>query len=232
MIRRHASLVVACTVAGVISALVLVWQTPRTYESHAEIFVAATHTASSGGVYDRARFAQERVKSYVPLVTNARVLTAVANDLGLGRTVTELAAEVTVRAIPDTVLLAITVQDGSASRAQAIANGIATQFVSFATQLEGTDEGTPAVGLSVTKPAELSSSPSSPRTNVDLLAGLFVGLMVGLVTAALRQRWSSHDDPADELRVTRLMASQGDSRVGQEVGLKASHSRPGRRSEA
>jgi succinoglycan biosynthesis transport protein ExoP len=195
VIRRNALLVIASLAVGSVAALSITSQMPRTYTSEADLFVSASNTANSGGVYDRARFAQDRVKSYVPLVTNPQVMAEVAGSLGLNTTPDDLANKITVSSPPDTVLLKIVVTSASAAAARDIANETARQFTTFVSALEGSDAGSKAVQLRITKPANLPGSASSPRPLLNLGLGLFLGAVVGLSIAALRERWRSGDVP-------------------------------------
>ena len=190
IIRRHAPLVVGCLIAGAVASLVLSARTTRTYQSDAELFVSASRTTNAGGVYDRARWAQERVKSYVPLVTSPSIMSAVAKDLRLSTPPDRLADHVSVSAAPDTVLMRIVATDSSAATARDIANATASEFAKFAVALEGDDAGVPSVELRITKPAETSTSPVRPRTTYNLALGAFLGALLGLGVAALRERWS------------------------------------------
>ncbi|MCW2600016.1 MAG: ywqD [Frankiales bacterium] len=190
ILQRHTLVVLACIAAGAITALVVSSQTSRTYQSEAQVFVSAGHTANAGGALDRARFAQERIKSYIPLVTNPAVMTAVAKDLKLRTAPDRLAEQITASSPPDTVLLRIIARDGSAKTAQSLANATATQFSRYAVALEGTDAGAPAVELRITKLADQSGSPVSPRPLYNLALGLLIGAAAGLAVASLRQRWS------------------------------------------
>jgi succinoglycan biosynthesis transport protein ExoP len=191
LLRKHTLVVLACIAAGAVAALTLSSFTPRTYESQAQLFVSAARTNNAGGVYDRALFAQGRVKSYVSLVTTPAVMAAVVKRLGLPTTPDQLAKQISVRSDPDTVLLLITARDRSAKGAQNIANATAEEFSSLAASLEGTDGGAPSVQLRITKPAEASGAPVRPRTTYDLALGLFLGAVAGVGLAALRERWST-----------------------------------------
>lgn len=205
VMRRNALLVLACVAAGAGTALAVTATSTRVYQSEAEVFVAAGHTANAGGVYDRARFAQERVKSYLPLVTSPTVMAEVVRQLGLPIAPDRLVEKVTVSAAPDTVLIRISARDTSAKQAQGIANATAAQFAKFASTLEGQDEGAASVELRITKPAEQSRSPVSPRPRYNFALGLFLGAVTGLAVAALRERWSpTGPSPDPDQRSTAL----------------------------
>jgi succinoglycan biosynthesis transport protein ExoP len=207
-VRRHGLVVLACAAAGVVTALALASQTPRTYQSESEVFVAAGKTPNGGGLYDRGRWAQERVKSYVSLVTSPTVMESVVTKLGLPMTPAALADRVTVTAPPDTVILRIAARDTSSTTAQSIANATATEFVKFAINLEGTDEGTPLVELRITEPAEVSTSPVTPRTEYEAALGLMIGAAAGLTVAALRERLEAEPEPGEEPRSPMAVVSE------------------------
>jgi capsular polysaccharide biosynthesis protein len=195
VIRRNALLVLASIAVGAVAALTITSQMTRTYTSEADLFVSASNTANSGGVYDRARFAQDRVKSYVPLVTNPQVMAEVAGSLGLNTTPDQLASKIAVSSPPDTVLLKVVVKASTAAASRDIANETARQFTTFVSALEGSDAGSKSVQLRITKPANLPGSASSPRPRMNVALGLFLGLVVGLSVAALRERWRTGAPP-------------------------------------
>jgi receptor protein-tyrosine kinase len=197
-IRRNLVLVTVCTLLGILGAGAVVYRTTPVYAASADVFVGARDGAGAGGVYDRARFAQERIKSYVPLATGADVMQAAVSALRLPDTPAQLAATVTAQAVPETVLLRITARRGSAPEAQQVAGQVAASFASYIGRLEGDEAGSTSVALRVIRPASQSTSPVSPNVLVDLLVGLFLGLAVGLTAATLRQRWG--DDPDWDLR--------------------------------
>src|SRR5262249_8176118 len=76
-------------------------------------------------------------------------------------------------------LLNVTVSDPSAARATAISRAVAEQFVTFASQLEKPAGAKGSrVAVTVTSPAEVPTSPSSPRKPVYLALGVLFGLML------------------------------------------------------
>jgi non-specific protein-tyrosine kinase len=112
----------------------------------------------------------------------------VADQIGGGLTAKTVQREVSASAPSNTVLLNVTVTDRSARRAQQIADDIGRAFPGIVDQIEVTSRGDQSpVKVSVVAPATFSSSPTSPKTVLDLGLGLIVGLFVGLGTALLRE---------------------------------------------
>ncbi|MCW2779514.1 MAG: capsular exopolysaccharide family [Frankiales bacterium] len=215
MLRRNALPVLACAVLGAATGYGYVQRAQPSFQSTVVLFVSATQTPSGGGEYDRARFAQERVVSYVPLVVSPPVLQPVINELHLDDSPADLAHRLTVTAAPGTVLLRISAQADDAAGAMRTANATATSFASFVGRLEGTDDGNPSVDLLVTQSASLDAEQVSPRPRLDVGLGLFFGLLVGLVAATLRQRWTVADAPLETspLGVAAVPAADDDEDV-------------------
>lgn len=187
---RHAPLVLACLLAGGLASYVSTTQSTDTYSSEAVIFVAAGQTSTAGGVYERARFAQERVKSYVGLVNAPEVMSGVAKQLSLSTPLTALQDQVSATTSPGTVLISIKAEDASAVGARNIANATALGFARFAVDLEGKDGAASAVDIRVIRPATVNTDPVGlgrwPTTGL----GAIVGLVAGGCLASLRERLS------------------------------------------
>ncbi|MCU1602199.1 MAG: capsular exopolysaccharide family [Frankiales bacterium] len=196
-IRRYAPAVLACVLLGTGAGGALVVLTPKQYESRVVVFVAAARTPDGGSVYDRALFAQDRVRSYVPLVASPLVMDRVARSLQLTESPLELGTKLTVTAAPDTVLLSITVRESTPRLAQLVASETARQFTAFVTTLEGESGGAPTVSLTVTRPAQFEAAAVLPRRGLDLWLGAFLGGALGMVVTALRRRWAVATEPAD-----------------------------------
>jgi capsular exopolysaccharide synthesis family protein len=121
-------------------------------------------------------------------VNSPPVTSAVISRLALPLTPQQLAAKISATAPLDTVLINVTVKDGTPERAQAMANATAAQFTQFVSSLEQTDPtAAPPVKVSVVKPAELPVGPVSPRVPLNLALGLLFGLAVGVGAAVLRE---------------------------------------------
>lgn len=161
-----------------------------TYSSSVRLFVAVrTASVSASEVTAAADYATRRVPSYVQLVDSPAVLTDVIDELNLPYSVTRLGRELSAKNPTGTVNLIVTVRDSDSARAAAIANAFAPRFAAYLASIErvgGSAQST--VQVSVTKSAVASPSPVNPKTPLNLVLGLFVGLGLGLITAYVRDQ--------------------------------------------
>jgi capsular exopolysaccharide synthesis family protein len=200
VLRKRWRLIAACTLVAMVSAALVTILTPRTYAAEVQLFVAAQDQNSVSTAYQGGLFSQQRVKSYADIVNSPPVMSAVIAQLGLSATEQRLAGQVSASAPLDTVLINITAKDGSAQRAQSIANATGTQFAQFVTGIERTNPAAPPpVKVTVVKPASLPKAPVSPRRSLNLALGLLVGLAIGVGGAVLRETLDTSVKPGDDL---------------------------------
>lgn len=158
-----------------------------TYTAETQLFVAIQGSGSVTELQQGNTFTQARVQSYVMTVTTPVVLQPVIDSLGLDVSASELATRVTASSDPDTVLIAIKVEDESAVRAASTAQAVANSLIEAIDALEKPKNGGASpVSLSVITPAEAPKLPSAPNTKMNLALGLLSGLLVGLLAALLR----------------------------------------------
>jgi polysaccharide biosynthesis transport protein len=189
LLRARWITVALLTAAGLLSAATVSrWQTP-VYEARSQLFVSAGASADVGQLSQGSAFVQQRVKSYTDLVDSPAVLQPVIDRLGLRTTPAALADAVTASSPLDTILIDITVRDASPQRARDLANAVALQFPQLVHRLEGpalTTGTSSPVSVNVTRAAVTPERPASPRTGLNVLLGLLVGLGLGVGTAVLR----------------------------------------------
>jgi polysaccharide biosynthesis transport protein len=158
------------------------------YSASVQLFVSTSSaSADSGQLNQGGTFTQQRVKSYVDIVNSPTVTRAIVKSLNLPYTPEEVSSRISAASPLNTVLLDITVTDASPERARDIANQVAVEFPRLIDQVE-MPFGLAAspVKVSVTREATLPSNPISPRTNLNLALGLFIGLALGVGVALLR----------------------------------------------
>jgi capsular exopolysaccharide synthesis family protein len=187
ILRRSWIIVVAATLAGLMAAGMASMLSKPTYTSETQLFVAIQNSGSVQEMQQGNTFSQSRVQSYVKTVTTPVVLDPVISSLGLTTTPAALASNVRANTDLNTVLINISVNDTSPVQAAAIAQAVANSLINAVDRLERPKTGgSSPVSLSVITPATVPSSPSAPKTSINLLLGLILGIGVGIGIAILR----------------------------------------------
>lgn len=183
LLRRRWRLIVVCALVALSAAIAVTVTATKVYTAHAQLFVSTQQSSEdSSSAYTSGLYSQQRVKSYVSLITSVSIATLVKDDLGLAMTPKAIAAEVTASAPLDTVLINVSVKDSDPARARDIANSLGRVFPGFVQDIETTP-----VSVTVAQKAELPTTPTSPRPKLNLALGLLVGLAVGVGGAVLRE---------------------------------------------
>lgn len=174
---------------------------PKVYVASTEIFVAIAGTDNSLQQLAQGNsFTQARVQSYAEVATSPKVTQAVVDELHLGMSANSLSSKITAVAPANKVLIDLQVSDGDAGLAAALANAVSEQFALVVEAIEKADTSSASpVNLTVIKPATIPSAPSSPRVDINIILGAIVGLLLGLLAAAVRDFTDNTMKTADEL---------------------------------
>ncbi|MGR7024942.1 polysaccharide biosynthesis tyrosine autokinase [Geodermatophilus sp. URMC 62] len=163
-------------------------QTP-VYESSTQFFVSTTESASTSDAYQGGQFSQERVASYVRLLTGDELAGRIVDGLDLDMEPDELVQRISATAAANTVLIDVSVTDPSADQAQRLAEGVGQEFPRLVVELETPDGGGRSpVKVTVTERPDEPATPVSPRPRRNAALGLAVGLLVGIGLAITRAR--------------------------------------------
>jgi capsular exopolysaccharide synthesis family protein len=176
------SVVLAVSAGGAVTAA-----TPVKYEASAQLFVALDTAGDTSALAQGNTFAAARVQSYTSIATSPAVLQPVIDQLRLGMTVQQLAAEVVADAPLNKVLINIHVTDHSPQLATNVANAVAEQFSATVAGLDRARNTVSVVKLTVTHPAEVPNVPVAPRPAANVALALFLGMAVGFGIALLRE---------------------------------------------
>lgn len=189
-VRSRWLLLVAGLLVGLGAGAAVSWTTVPVYTSSTRLFLGATGTADRAGAYASSLFSEQRAQSYVRVLEGDRLSRRVIDDVGLDLTPSELAATVTVRAVPETAILEVTAADGSPERAQEIADSFGRHAIEELTALE-TTTGTvdPAVHVTTLDGASFDPRPVSPDVARNLALGGLLGLLAGLLGVLLPARF-------------------------------------------
>ena len=178
------------------------------YAAHVTFYVSTPLTSGSANAATGDQFAQRRTNSYVELLGSQRLANAIlakypsiASDVVMG--------EISGLAEPNTVLLKATVKDPSPARALVIANAVATTFPAMVNELDNSLQQR-TVQLNVVSGPSVGHTPIAPRKSLNLLFGLGVGLLLGLLVAVLREVRDTTMRSAEALRGASKLPVIGD----------------------
>jgi capsular exopolysaccharide synthesis family protein len=212
VLRERVWLILGCTVLALAAAGAYVKLAPRTYTAQAEMEVQAASPSaavlSSLPILHQTGDPTEDVLTGASLVTTPRVATAVVRVLRLSISPGAALAAVTSSPVGQASLVAVQANSSSPQLAQHLANAFVQQTIALSTAemhasisaelptLVSTDPTTRATvaelqlllhqndpTLRQIAAASLPTGPSSPKTKLTLVAGLFGGLLLGVGAA-------------------------------------------------
>ena len=188
VLRRRWTTVLATTVVGLLGGLAYAWTAPVTYQSTSAAFLSLVSGSSASDLVQGSTYAQNQVESFAQLARTPEVLQPVLDRLDLPQTPAELARQVEVTVPTSTVIVEVTVTDGSAERSATLADAVISSLSDVVERIAPEDElGNPTVVATTVAPAEVPAGPASPNVPLVLAAGLVVGLLAGLGLAWLRE---------------------------------------------
>lgn len=183
--RKNGVTIVASAAVGLALATASVEGRPSLYRASSQMFVSAAGASDPAQLSTGAGFVQERMKSYVLVVTSETVMQSVIKQLHLTYTAEQLRGRISANAPLDTVLINVDVTDSSPSRARDIADAITLPFAKYLQDLEATTGGAASrVTVIATRRPILPSGPVSPHRVTDIALGLILGLAVGVAFSA------------------------------------------------
>ena len=134
--RERWRVIVAVALVVVAAAGAAWYLRPSQYTARVTLYVSAQNTDTTQSAYQGAQLSQQRVTSYVELVTSTRVVEAVAAELRLAAAPADLVKQIKASSNLDSVLIDVEVVDRSPQRSADIANAVARTFVSLVDELE------------------------------------------------------------------------------------------------
>jgi capsular exopolysaccharide synthesis family protein len=180
---------------GVVAAAAASVMTPY-YTSSTQLFVSTADATSTAAAYQGSQFSENRVSSYVQVLTSERLADRVVEAMGIDMSASELQEAIDARVVPDTVVLDVQVTDTSPQRARALAAAIDDEFTAMVAELEApiaanvSPSTPPASGapvkVTVLASPQIPASPSSPSLYMNIGLGLLIGLVAGLAAALAR----------------------------------------------
>ncbi|QIK75212.1 YveK family protein [Nocardioides piscis] len=184
---RRWRLIGAVTAALLLVALVITLTTPVTYVSEATLYVAsAGDEADLEAIVADGVQVKGRALSYAAVASSEAMARVVSDELGLDEPLDETSSRVHTEVPFATVLINLEAEGETAQEAQDVAQTVVDNYNDVLAELETADEGELAVEVAMVAEPSLPESPKSPRTLLNLLAGLVAGLLLGVGAAVLR----------------------------------------------
>jgi capsular exopolysaccharide synthesis family protein len=186
-VRKRWWLVLGAVIAAVGVAVTVTLLTPPKYAATLTFFIS-TRSSEAAQAFQGGQFAQQRVKSYVDVLTSNRLAEAVVASGAIDLDAETVQSEITARVVPDTVLISATVTDGDRARALRLAQALTVQFPLLVSKIE-TPPGSriPTVGVQIIAEPRLSPGPVSPQPVRNIGLAVILGLIAGVGAAALRE---------------------------------------------
>lgn len=181
------------------------------YAAHVRLFVAVQQgSADIGNAYQGGLLSQQRVASYAELVASPAVTAEVIDRLDLRDTRADLQERITAEAVPNTVLITVTVTDPSPQQARRIADEIGSVFSRHVQELEAPAVGdTSLISVRVADAAEVATAPVSPQPIRNIAVAALLGLCVGVALAFLRQALETSISSTEQLATVTGAPSLG-----------------------
>jgi capsular exopolysaccharide synthesis family protein len=161
---------------------------PAEYTSRLTLYVS-TQADSAAAAYQGGQLAEQRVVSYVQLISSPRVGAEVASRLGLTESPQQVTDRITASSPLGSVLVEVAVTGTSPQDASRVANAVGAVVTDLIEQVERPSgvAGTAPVSARVVQPPTVPAEASSVGIGTVLAVGLFAGLAIGLVAVGLRR---------------------------------------------
>ncbi|WP_328394623.1 hypothetical protein [Nocardia sp. NBC_00416] len=189
LLRRYWAVLLAGLVLGLGLAAFQAESTPKTYTATSTLYVSMATGTSVADSYQGGLAAQQRVRSYLELVTSDHVLDRVIGQLGLDLDRDELRGKVLADTPPATSLLRVSVTDEDPETSRILADQVVAQFRSLVDELETIEvTAAPAARVSVVDAAQAPEAASGPGGSRLLAVGALAGLLLGAGVSYLLDR--------------------------------------------
>ena len=207
LVRKYWLAIVSFTVVGLIVAAGLTFFviTPK-YQSSVQILVNRKDT-DAATEYAGQQADVQMITTYKELIAGQVVLNPAKQQLskryGIERSLNTLKSEVSVTSTTNSQVFSIAVTDANAKASATIANQIARSFKNQVQKIVKVNN------VTIVAPAETPSGAVSPKKPLNMLIGLVIGLLLGVVYAAIRMLTDRRVHDADFLTDDLGLASLG-----------------------
>ena len=209
LLRHNLPLVLSTTLVGLVSLVTLSFMSTPQYSSGVQLFVSTPANALDlSSLSQGSTFSQQRVKSYADIINGPLTLIPVIKKLNLQMTAHELSQHISAKATESTVLIEVQVSTPDPILSANIANAVGVEFSKTASQLEFGDS-TNGIHVTVVRDAIPSTTPSSPRYTLNMLVGVVLGFIFGLILCFIKYYFNSTVKNVDHIGDYQLLSAIG-----------------------
>src|SRR5439155_14990485 len=185
VLRRCAWLIILCPFVAALVAGVVSLELPKVYEAKVALLVRPAQPLS-GDPSVAALTADQILRTYARWMTEPPILQKVISDQHLQTDPAALSRQITVTPEPNTTILDVAVRDNDPAPAMNIANTLVNDFIAQVKDTQQTEAtASSRDNFVVVAPAVQPTQPVFPRPLLNIVLGLFAGLIVGLGLAFL-----------------------------------------------
>ncbi|KAA8721251.1 polysaccharide biosynthesis tyrosine autokinase [Corynebacterium spheniscorum] len=188
VVTRRWITVLVCALLGLACAIGYAGIRPQEYQSSVTLTVSTTNADGGGNAYQASMAANQRVRTYAAMVAQSDVFNRVAADSEGQLKIGQLRGAVRAMAQADTSLIRITAMDEDPDTAEEMVSLTSIALTDLVAEVE-----TPAGSDVPTAYLYMVGQPSTTDSPVGLKAweivalGLFIGLVLGLIAAVIRE---------------------------------------------
>ena len=222
-VTRRWLLIVITGLLGAAAAWGYAATIPAEYQATNSVFVTSDRGETTSELLQTSTFTQNLVQSYAQLATTPTVLDPVISRLGLNISSQALATRVTAVTPLNTVFINITVTSRSAQQSVDLADAVSSSLATTVENLapKGPDN-LPSITVKTVSPAQLPGSPSAPNTQLIVITGLLLGLVLGVLYALAREVFDtrvSTEKDLNRVSATPLLGTVGRKKRTDPAGL-------------
>lgn len=186
ILSKNRLLIALVTLACVGVAMLVYVRTPPTFAATVQFYVS-TPLSDGMNAQSAGQFAQNRVNSYVEIMSSEELATRIIATTGVDLSPGQVAARVSASGDVSTVLMTATVTDTDKERALLIAQGVALTFGKLVDDLDNQGREDAIVVINIVSGPSLRPNPIAPDLRLHLLIGLLAGLLGTATYAVLRE---------------------------------------------
>lgn len=145
---------------------------------------------------------QRMVKTYAQIIKSRKIINKVIEQLNITSTYDEIINGLTISASDDTQMIKVSYKSEDKNLAATVPNTIATTFI------EEIQEDMEVMNIVVIDEAITSDEPVEPKTTLNLIMGIGLGLMIGIVLSflieSMNNKIKTHEDVKRYLKIKTL----------------------------